>query len=212
MLMIVIAMFLSDFTAVTFYFAGKPVVWFLGHSLIRRLGEFVRGKKIATPFRPVWEGIGGAGVERTKRSFLSMLARWPEPAMVILHTGSNDLGTMPTGQLRRRLVELMALVKAALPRSTVVWSDMLPRRQYRGARNDKAVKDASVSVNRYLRTFAARNGMRAVRHIRVSADNGVDFLHDGVHLSQQGNSKFQAELWLAIEAFRSSDIVIFQGQ
>ena len=47
--------------------------------------------------------------------------------------------------------------------------------------------------------------MRAVRHRGVSADNGDDFLPDGVHLSQQGNAKFRSELWLAIEAFRSSD-------
>ena len=181
----------------------------MGHSLIRRLGEFVRRRRINVPFRAVWEGIGGAGVQRTRQSFLQLLARMPEPQYLVLHTGSNDLAHMPVGALRHKLAELLLLMKAALPRTVIIWSDMLPRLNYRGARCAKTVAKSSDTVNRFLRNFAVQNGMRCIKHHGVKRSRGEAFLPDGVHLSETGNKAFQREIWGALEAFQATEARVF---
>ena len=187
------------------------MVWIIGHSLIRRLGEFVQQRGITATFRPVWEGIGGAGIQRTRQAFLQLLARRPEPACVLVHSGSNDLAEMSAGALRHRIVELLALMKAALPRATIIWSDMLPRVQYRGATSSKKVCIAGSMVNRYVRNFAVKNGMRVVKHRAIRRDLAGMYMRDGVHLSDLGNAEFLREIWGAIEAFANSDMRIYEG-
>ena len=113
-----------------------------------------------------------------------------KPQIVILHTGGNDLASVPAGALRHRLTELAMLVQASLPSIMVIWSEMLPRLSYRGAKDDKAVNVKRESVNRYVRNFVAKKNMLAIRHSAISrADEGA-FLNDGVHLRTQGTRCF----------------------
>ena len=185
---------------------SQPVVWFLGHSLIRRLSEYVRDNQLPMPFKPVWNGTSGSGVHRARREFLYMVRTMPEPHMVVLHTGGNDLASMSAGCLRHRLTELLTLIQAALPNTIVVWSDMLPRISYRYAHNSDSVDAARETVNRYVRGYMAKNNMRAIRHSAVTRADTLLFLPDGVHLSDLGNQLFQRELWYSISTFQKSNL------
>ena len=178
--------------------ADFPVVWFLGHSLIRRLGEWVRRHKVCHGFLPVWIGIGGAKVEVVRQEFLRAIRTRPQPDYVVLHVGGNDLAVRHSGPLRHRLCELLIEIQDRVPYARVIWSDILPRMHYRHAVCNDKVDSARCTVNRYVTKFASNHGIRTIKHGAVSRKDPDDFLYDGVHLSDWGNLKFKDELWQAL--------------
>ena len=178
--------------------AGGPVVWFLGQSIIRRLGDQVRRHRIPHDFVPVWIGIGGAVVEVVRQAFLDSIITRTPPDYVVLHAGGNDLAVRHSGPLRHRLCELLLEIQHHLPHATIVWSNILPRRHYKHAINDSKVDSARGAVNRYVTKFASNHGICTIKHSAVTRWDSEDFLADGVHLSDWGNLKFKTELWQAI--------------
>ena len=99
---------------------------------------------------------------------------------------SNDIAAMPVSAPRHRLAELLLLMKAALPRTVIVWSDMFPYLQYRGANCTKTVAKASRTINHFIHNFAVKNGIKCIRHQGITQHRRDAFLGHGVHLSDIG--------------------------
>ncbi|CAJ0949278.1 unnamed protein product [Ranitomeya imitator] len=105
------------------------------------------------------------------------------PTVVVIHAGGNDLASFP-------LAELLTLMRADLdklpgffPVMRLVWSELIPRLVWRGARELSAMERSRRTLNQRISHFIRfKNGV-VVRHHRLEGDNSGFLLPDGVHLN-----------------------------
>ncbi|CAJ0929866.1 unnamed protein product [Ranitomeya imitator] len=132
-----------------------------------------------------WTSSGAEqGVLRGDKSFRKLVAS--SPTVVVIHAGGNDLASFP-------LAELLTLIRADLdklpgffPVMRLVWSELIPRLVWRGARELSAMERSRRSLNQRISRFIRfKNGV-VVRHHRLEGDNSGFLLPDGVHLNDAG--------------------------
>ncbi len=112
------------------YIPGRYRVWIIGDSIIRWAG--VTNLQLNGADETVWHGRGGARLETLYSRLHRLVQRTPQPTMLIIHLGTNDIFAEPLGVIRRRLLEGLTAVRNLLPETCIVWSDILPRLFYYG--------------------------------------------------------------------------------
>lgn len=176
----------------------------MGHSFVYRAAQRAED-------RPGGRNLGFAGNRVTWRGHRGF--RWAQvlsevvfisrhvqaPVVLVLHVGGNDLCSVPTG-------ELISLMKADLSRFsgfftslTVVWSEMIPRAAWRGARDIGAVDGARRTVNARMSRFVRYRGGVVVRHRELEGDNRALLDVDGVHPNPIGLDIFLSGLQDGVE-------------
>ncbi|KAG7462581.1 hypothetical protein MATL_G00186270 [Megalops atlanticus] len=177
-------------------------VWICGHSLVfwaeKRAKSPEYGKQLgmdSSCVRVWWKGMQGMTWEQLLPLLLKLKGSWPNPDVIILHLGGNDLGkTDPKGLLAAIKRDLTSL-KSIFPQCLLVWSDILPRRSWRTTEDAEAMESIRVSVNRKVQADIAELGGAALTHdqIRPGSDAGL-YRPDGVHLSGKGIDTFNADM------------------
>ena len=72
-----------------------------------------------------------------------MLARADShPRWLIIHLGGNDLASTPLKTLINMVQKDMSKFATMFPETCLVWSDILPRAAYRGARSNAKIEKA----------------------------------------------------------------------
>ena len=85
-----------------FFCLGHATVWIVGDSIVRRAR-----RQLDVPVRIYWKGKGGAGVCDLPDLLHSMRA--PQPDIIIVHIGTNDLGRTDMFSIRQRIAYYMPL-------------------------------------------------------------------------------------------------------
>lgn len=150
-------------------------------------------------FEVYWRGIRGL--------------RWPQvlsvaadigrasrgPVILVIHAGGNDICSM-------RMDALLTLMHADLERIPgffqhviVVWSEMIPRVVWQGARDADAVERVRRNVNARMARFVRSRGGVVVRHRQLEGDNRQFMRTDGAHLDDNGLEIFLSGLRNGIE-------------
>lgn len=110
-----------------------------------------------------------------------------EPSMLILHCGANDLIEVGSYNLREQICMDFRYLASLLPRTVLVWSQMLPRLSWRGSENVSAANRARIRVNRDIAKQVLELGGGYIKYNDIQA-NRVAFLDtDNVHLNSLGN-------------------------
>ena len=81
----------------------------------------------------------------------------------------------------------------------VVWSEIIPREQWRGARSTAAIEMSRRRINRSLQKFTAQQGLGFIRHSLLGRHAYGNFELDGVHLSDLGMDVFLLNIKVALE-------------
>ncbi|KAM3936778.1 uncharacterized protein RB166_000586, partial [Leptodactylus fuscus] len=187
-------------------FAGdrRPFVCFLGHSYIfwaaQRAQNRLGGKSLG--FRDIevdWRGIRGLKWCQVLPEVIAVGQFAPPPVILVIHAGGNDLCFLG-------VAELITLMKADMERMTgyfaeviIVWSEIVPRVTWQGARDAAAVEKARRSVNARLARFVRAKGGVVVRHRQLEGDNRRLMRPDGVHLNEIGLDIFLSGLQDGVE-------------
>ena len=160
-------------------------VWIVGDSIVRRART-----QFHLPVNVLWNGKGGAGVCDISNLLTQLDAKGPPPTMLILHAGTNDLVAVDEFALRRRVSVLLSDCATRYPNAIVVWSDILPRVFYIGARSQPALERKRRTINRWVKSQSCHSKVFCLHHPQfVWSDVGL-FRYDGVHLSPYGNHLF----------------------
>ena len=77
-----------------------------------------------------------------------------------------------------------------LPNTKFIWSQIVPRYNWRYSKNSKAMNCAAVRLNNYAASLIVGLSGKYIKYPEISWDNRGMFGKDGVHLSQLGNSFF----------------------
>ena len=135
-----------------------------------------------------WKGKRGA---RTKETFdklhEKLQAARTKPHIILLHIGTNDVGTTPFHVIREVIRAGLNDVWRLVPEARIIWSDVIPRRHYASARSAKGADRLRKKLNRFARRWIVHNGGGFISHQISAHDTELFYIRDPVHLSSTGN-------------------------
>ena len=165
--------------------------------------------------RVTWKGYRGGRLAdvpgRIFESISNPFGTRQAPCAAILHVGTNDLINLDLIQFKVLMQAVISECARLLPDTIFIWSDILPRFFYKGARSQKAIEVKRKEVNRMGRKLISGMDIgRVVRHTNISWDSPF-FRDDGVHLNETGQQVFTTNLREALHFFWSNpDVFQFQ--
>ncbi len=145
----------------------------------------------------IWKGKSGAGM-RDLYSLVRSVNHGPSPIVIIVHIGTNDLVTVDEFCMRQRITEALQTYTAQFPNTKVVWSDILPRVFYFGAKSQAAVEKKRKAVNRWAKSQCKRLGASCLTHPQFTWSETALYRFDGVHLSPLGTQLFRDNLRVCV--------------
>ncbi|KAM9727785.1 uncharacterized protein ACNS7B_018142 [Menidia menidia] len=197
---------------------GKPLgrdprtVWIFGHSLVSWAELRAKAPEGGPPLGmdPArvglwWRGHRGLTWPQMLPQ-VQQLGAWPRPHMLILHLGGNDLSTGSPTSLLAAVRRDLAALRLLFPKTLLVWSSILPRRNWNHSADSQEVDLVRCTVNRRVQSIVAELGGAALSHdnIRCGASTGL-YRADGVHLSPRGIDLFNLNLQEFLEKWQSEE-------
>lgn len=146
-----------------------------------------------------WRGRRGLRWSQVLPEAIEISRTASRPVVLVIHAGGNDLCLM-------RLAELLTLVRADLdrimgyfPEMVLVWSEVVPRVTWQGARDAGAVERARRTFNTRMSRFVRSRAGVVIRHRQLEGDNRTLMREDGVHLNEIGLDIFLSGLQDGVE-------------
>ncbi|XP_019222016.1 uncharacterized protein si:dkeyp-121d4.3 isoform X3 [Oreochromis niloticus] len=188
--------------------SGKQVsseprnVWIVGHSLVYWAESRAKSPEVGMqlgmdPGKVTvwWKGTQGMTWSQLLPQLHQLKVTWPNPDVLILHLGGNDLSTDSPTDLLASVKKDLTSMRSIFPQCVLVWSNILPRRVWRHSADSHEVDLVRTTVNRRIQNIISELGGTSLTHdnIRCGANTGL-YRVDGVHLSQKGIDVFNLNL------------------
>ncbi|XP_056397708.1 uncharacterized protein LOC130293230 [Hyla sarda] len=182
----------------------RTMVYFLGHSYFHRAAQRADcrpgGRSLGCGnVEPHWRGIPGMRWTRVLTEVVDIARTVRSGVILVVHAGGNDL-------CYSRVPDLITLMKADVERFSgffpdlvLVWSEIVPRVSWQGARNAEAIERSRRLVNSRMARFVRQKGGVVVRHRELEGDNRRFMISDGVHLNDIGLDIFLSGLQDGLE-------------
>ena len=142
---------------VTCVLASSRDQWFVGSSLIVWAEKAARTPQQTWPELTSnsvkWYGQGGMGWSHFRATMRPLLARQAPPRSIWIHLGSNNLGKIPLRSLIDWSKAELQWLASNSPGSCIIWSDILARRFYTGARSQVQMEKNRKVYNSRMRSF-----------------------------------------------------------
>ncbi|XP_060092837.1 dual specificity protein phosphatase 12 isoform X1 [Heteronotia binoei] len=120
--------------------------------------------------------------------------RGPPPHVLLIHLGGSDLGLVKGKGLAIQAKADLALIRSRWPGVEIVWSAILPRRDWSSVGDPKCLERARLKVNRELRKAMADGLGHFLPHPGIRANLPDLYSGGGVLLSDKGNDIFLEDL------------------
>ena len=139
-----------------------------------------------------WNGV--RGMQWVQFGRLTNFGNTP-PDILVVHLGGNDLPRFPGKALIVYILRDLSRLHLTYPAMRILWSTIVPRINWRGARDADKVNKARRQVNREVCRCIRIGGFGSViSHYRRRASDREYFREDGVHLSDSGLDIFLEDL------------------
>ncbi|XP_066445609.1 cyclin-dependent kinase 13-like [Eleutherodactylus coqui] len=187
---------------------GQAEKWkacIVGHSYVywaqRRAAVRPLGSDLGLPGTPVtWHGVRGLRWPDMLKLITDISRSNPRRVILVIHAGGNDLGKMKTRDLLAIMKQDILRFRSCFQEVIIVWSDIVARRYWRGARNVEAIEKVRKLVNMKMSQFVQSIGGVAVRHWELEGKERGSLREDGVHLNDLGLDTFLSGLQDGVEA------------
>ncbi|XP_029282079.1 uncharacterized protein LOC115004560 isoform X3 [Cottoperca gobio] len=183
--------------------ASEPKnVWICGHSLVYWAESRAKSPEVGMqlgmdPGKVTigWKGTQGMTWSQLLPQLHQLKVTWPNPDVLIMHLGGNDLSTDSPTDLLASVKKDLTSMRSIFPQCVLVWSNILPRRVWRHSADNHEVDLVRTTVNRRIQNIIAELGGTSLTHdnIRCGANTGL-YRADGVHLSPKGIDVFNLNL------------------
>ena len=186
------------------------MIWIVGSSLIRNASQHIRRRPVGLDlglkrycYLDSWDGRGSLILDEVIGVTKTLLQIEYAPNYFVLHAAGNDLGRSSCLDMCNKPIGPEGIIdqlRILMPYTTIVWSYILPRLQWRYSRNTKAMENVCIRVSRELIRFMKVTGGKAIRYHDFH-DKSPSLLSDGTHLSFIGNDIFVNTFQSAFEMF-----------
>ena len=149
-----------------------------------------------------WQGRSWLRVSQARRQIRSLLKVEDMPNIIVIHMAGNDIGQTKVGFLRIEIKNFLNWLAELMPETAIVWSQILPRTQWRFSQNLVAMENVRVRLNSSIASFVVNSGGHYVRYPDIQASKTF-LCEDGVHLTPLGNNVFLNTLQGALETILS---------
>lgn len=152
-----------------------------------------------------WFGLRGAGLGDIMKLVNSKLSKHSHPSTIILHIGTNDIFHLNTYNLRRQVFALLQGLRAILPSTRLIWSDVFARLFYYGEHRPGGGRRITNFINAQAHKFVKQmDNAGFICHTEVLPPTRQSlYRHDGMHLSPSGLIIFRMNLSEALVFFNS---------
>ena len=196
-----------------------PDFWIIGDSLISHVEDRASFRNLKnlglTNHQVHWIGKSGMHWNQLLSTLQFNMLYNPSPALILIHVGGNDLVNIKQGKLMKTVKNDLKYISSVFPNVSLVWSDILPRKHWRGMPSTPAnlvsINEKRKSINR-----AGRQVVRSLNHGRyiiheIETETPGLFLRDGTHLTNIGNDIFLITLQEAIRLFISTPTQMYNA-
>ena len=152
-----------------------------------------------------WFGPRGVTWKQFTPAVGSYLDRHPSPGMILIQLGSNDLGSTKGFEFVHDIECNLLRIRVMLPDARIVWSELLQRRYWHTAREDKSMEKARKRVNLAVKNIVLGVGGYGIKHNNIRAMDINLFRNDGTHLSDIGINVYLNTIQGALESFLTSN-------
>ena len=167
-------------------------IWIVGSGLIKRAQP--RGANMKIKGNVEWMGKGGMRWTDVLPTVRGKLASQPAPDILLLHVGDNDLGQTPRLTLINKMKKDIKEIMETCPRTKIVYSGIVARQQWRGAKNKKQINATRNWLNNQMKKIIEKKNGAVILHKNIVSHNTSLFSQDGVHLTEKGNDLFISQL------------------
>lgn len=181
---------------------GPKNVWICGHSLLYWAESRAKtpevGRQLGMDPSKVtiwWKGIQGMMWPQLLPQLHQLQTNWPNPDVLIIHLGGNDLSTESPTNLLASVKKDLTSIRSIFPQCALVWSNILPRRVWPHSPDSHEVDLVRTTVNRRIQNIVSELGGTSLSHenIRCGTNTGL-YRADGIHLSNKGVEVFNLNL------------------
>uniref|UniRef100_A0A8W8LRM7 Uncharacterized protein n=1 Tax=Magallana gigas TaxID=29159 RepID=A0A8W8LRM7_MAGGI len=126
-------------------------VWVIGSSIVKRASTESRERKGGFGIAKTeiwWQGYGGMVLSQLIPKLRVLRRIENDPDILIIHCGANSLGFIMFKALLEKLHDTLKQIAKLFPRSKLVWSNLLPRFNWRYSEDIRAMEDSRKRVNR----------------------------------------------------------------
>lgn len=118
----------------------------------------------------------------------------PQPQVLLIHLGRNDLGFVRGKALIMQVIEDFKVSRSRWPDVWVIWSTIVPRMSRRNAIEPRIMKNAKKNANREIGRAKCGGLGQFLPHPELCIDTPELYLSEGVHLSELGLDIFLRDL------------------
>ncbi|XP_043942143.1 uncharacterized protein LOC122813737 [Protopterus annectens] len=117
-----------------------------------------------------------------------------EPDIVKLHLGGNDLTTCPLVDLKGEIMNILYKLLTWWPKMHIIWSDIIQRLDWKGARSIKAIEKIRRLHNSFMWGQMELCKGSVIHHTSIKARLPELYCYDSIHLSDSGLDLFICQL------------------
>ncbi len=120
--------------------------WVIGDSIVKRAGEV--STHLNGGGETLWLGLSGAKCTGLRHRISKRMYRNRFPTTIILHVGTNDIFHDTRKAIVKRVEQNLKDVRAILPFTRIIWSDVIVRLAYAEEKKKGAGKDTARAMNK----------------------------------------------------------------
>ncbi|XP_078315322.1 uncharacterized protein LOC111107615 [Crassostrea virginica] len=140
-------------------------VWVVGSSIVKRAFVAARNRTggVCLGLQRLginiwWQGKGGMVWLDMYKKIKTLLKVNDKPQYLILHCGANDVGSTPLKSLIQNIKTSLGKIQLLLPNTKIIWSQLLPRRQWRYSVDVKAMNKSLKRLNSSIAAEVVKMG------------------------------------------------------
>lgn len=182
-------------------------VWICGHSYVL----WAEKRALSRSFGPQlgirvedaklhWIGKSGMMWDQLIPMLLHARRHLPDPEILVIHLGGNDLGTTKLMNLIIRIKKDLGFIRHVFKNVILVWSTIVPRKAWWNQDEAcKLVDENRKKVNSQISNFMKSIGGFVIRHDSLVPESPGLFHLNGVLLSESGTDVFNLDLLSVLE-------------
>lgn len=162
-----------------------------------------------------WQGYAGLKFTDLKKKVMYLTRLEEAPDFLVIHCGGNDLGDpdWPLAELIEHMSESITSLADLLPKTKLVWSQILPRKSYRYSSDLEAMERNRKRFNRATACQIQDLGGGAyIKHPDIIRNINQFLGNDNVHLNPLGTKKFLCDIQGGLEYFRKGLGTVFPDE
>ena len=156
-----------------------------------------------------WQGYSGMKLRNLEPKLRTISSFEEALDIIVLHCGGNDLGQHIIGDLRELAKSQLQYAATLFPTTKIIWSQILPRSNWRYSENLKAMDRVRIRLNNAAATETVRLGGGYAKYPELKLSCSQLSAKDGTHLSPLGKEVFLNTLQGALETFKLSDAKVY---